>query len=85
MPMAKKRENGPPSASAISRWENEGGALRKRPTLPKDPVQRAKARADENELDSLRQENGRLRQENERLRRQLDAVREALRRDGKKD
>jgi RNA polymerase sigma factor (sigma-70 family) len=50
-------------------------------TTDTNPVARAKARTDENELESLRQENGRLRQENERLRRQLDAVREALRRD----
>jgi RNA polymerase sigma factor (sigma-70 family) len=54
-------------------------------TTDTSPVQRAKARTEEDELERLRQENGHLRQENERLRRQLDAVREALRRDGKKE
>lgn len=30
-----------PSASAISRWENEGGATKKPRKLPEDPVSRA--------------------------------------------
>ena len=33
-----------PSANAISRWENEGGATKKMPrNLPKDPIARAVA------------------------------------------
>jgi Family of unknown function (DUF6263) len=47
-------------------------------TMDTNPVTRAKARGEDNELQ-------RLRQENERLRRQLEAVREALRRDGRKE
>jgi RNA polymerase sigma factor (sigma-70 family) len=47
-------------------------------TTDTSPVQRARARSEENELQ-------RLREENQRLRRQLDAIREALRRDGKKE
>ncbi len=54
-------------------------------TTDTSPVAGAKARADENEVERLRQENGQLRQENERLRRQLDAVRAALRGDGRKE
>ncbi|HZY84541.1 MAG TPA: DUF6263 family protein, partial [Gemmataceae bacterium] len=47
-------------------------------TTDANPVFRKKERRDDGELE-------RLRQENERLRRQLEAVREALRRDGKKE
>jgi RNA polymerase sigma factor (sigma-70 family) len=47
-------------------------------TTDANPLTRAKARRDDDEL-------RRLREENERLRRQLEAVREALRRDGKKE
>jgi RNA polymerase sigma factor (sigma-70 family) len=47
-------------------------------TTDANPITRARARGEESELQ-------RLRQENERLRRQLEAVREALRRDGKKE
>jgi RNA polymerase sigma factor (sigma-70 family) len=47
-------------------------------TTDANPVRAVKARAEDNELQ-------RLRQENERLRRQLEAVREALRREYKKE
>jgi cell division protein FtsB len=53
-------------------------------TTDANPVAR-KATAEDDELRRLRYENEQLRQENERLRGQLDAVREALRRDGRKD
>jgi len=36
--MAKKRDGGGPSPAAISRWENEGGALGTHLNRPRDPV-----------------------------------------------
>jgi len=47
-PQGRKRkaskETERPSANAISRWENEGGATKKMPrNLPKDPIARAVA------------------------------------------
>jgi hypothetical protein len=44
--MGKKPSNDREYARAISRWENEGGALCERQALPKDPSQPAKALLD---------------------------------------
>jgi hypothetical protein len=40
--MTKNRHGDEPSPAALSRWENEGGALKKRLKRPRDPVQLGK-------------------------------------------